>query len=162
MSFSRLACVVVALTALLAWSAGSLSTAAAAPGTDAAAAKKKCKGKKKASQAKKCKKKKKKKKAAQPTGPQIPAGDYVCSYYTSYGSNYAGTVHILPGNRYTVNEGSPGTYRYFPDTGIMQFPTGDYKSFYARYVPDSKGFDVYSAVADGVLEVGDYGWTCST
>jgi hypothetical protein len=166
MSFSRLVCVVIALTALLALSAGSVSTAAAAPATDAAAAaKKKCKGKKKAAKkGKKCKKKQKRQQAQPPaaSGPEIPAGDYVCSYVTSYGTNYAGTVHILSGNRYTVNEGSAGTYRYFPDTGIMQFPSGDYQTFFGRYVPDSKGFDVYSNVNDGALQVGDYGWTCST
>lgn len=170
-------------SALLALSAGSLSTAAAAPGADAvdAAKKKKSKCKKakkgkrgKATAAKKCKKAKKKtqpqpyqQQPQQPSpspvasGPEIPTGDYVCSYAIGSGTAYAGTVHILAGNSYRVNEGSPGSYRYFPDTGIMQFPTGDYQSFYARYSPDSKGFDVYSAVNDGILEVGDYGWTCS-
>jgi hypothetical protein len=162
--------------------AGSLSAVAAGPAADAVAAKKKkgCKkGKKKAkkgtaSAAKKkkgCKKGRKKGAKGTPktppppkaSGPQIPAGDYVCSYATyPYGTAYAGTVHILAGNRYMVNEGpATGTYVYYPDTGIMQFPSGDYSSFYGAYVADSKGFDVYSAVNDGVLEVGDYGWTCN-
>jgi hypothetical protein len=160
MSFRRLVCVAIALTALLAWSAGSVSTAAAGSDADApTAAKKKCKGKKKWSpKAKKCVKKKK---ATQPTGPQIPAGDYYCSYYTSFGFTGAGSVQILAGNRYTVNDGTAGTYKYFPATGVMQFPTGDYRSFYAVYDADAKAFEVYANEAMGGVEIGDYAWTCS-
>jgi len=184
MPFHRLACVALALVALCAMSVGSLATAVAA-GPEAAAAKKKkkCKaGKKKkkvkkgtASAKKKCGKKKGKKKGTgkgtpqtpttpappappKASGPEIPAGTYPCSS-TSLG--YAGTVHILAGNRYMVNEGpAVGNYVFYPDTGVMQFPSGDYDWAYGVYVADSKGFDIYSNYSDGILEVGDYGWTC--
>jgi hypothetical protein len=156
MLFRKLIPVVFILLAFAAWSA----PAHAASAGDAIVAKKKCKGKKKWSKkAKKCVKKKKA--APKASGPQIPLGDYVCSYVTSYGSNYAGTVHILAGNRYAVNEGALGAYKYFPDTGIMQFPSGDYSTMFARYSADSNGFDVFSAVNDGILEYGDYSWTCN-
>jgi hypothetical protein len=129
---------------------------AAADGPAAQAAKKKCgkkKGKKGAVAAKKCKKKKKQ--SAGATGPSLPVGEWSCGQPRHSG------MQTKAGNVYTVNNGNPGTYRYYPDTGIVQFQGGSYSWAFGKYDPDAKALEIYSNENDGILEVGDYAWTCT-
>ena len=81
---------------------------------------------------------------------QIPRGDYVCS--TSFG--YGGTVNIKRDNKYSVNDGKKGKYSYSRKRKILNFKTGDYKTFFGKYSKDSKGFDVYETKS------GDHLWAC--
>jgi hypothetical protein len=116
---------------------------------------KKCgkKGKKAAAAArKKCGKRKGNKPAN--LGPQMALGDYFCGH---------SSFQVLAGNRYTVNNSDPGGYRYYPDTGIVQFQGGSYSWAFGKYLaePGQEAIEIYSNISDPPLEVGDYGWTCS-
>jgi hypothetical protein len=137
---------ILAVAGLLA--AGIAPAAADSPVT-AQTAKKKCgkKGKKGAVAAKKkCKKK------AGATGPSLPVGAYSCDY---------GSFQVQAGNRYTVNGGDQGSYAYNPALGHVDFKGGSYDTFYGIYHADSKVLELYSAINDPPVEIGDYGWSCS-
>lgn len=117
--------------------------------------KKKCgkkkKGKKGAVAAKKCKKKK-----GGATGPSLPIGEWAC------GNPIHSTLHTQSGNRYYIHEANkPGTYRYYPDTGIVQFQGGEYSWAFGKYNDQLKNIEIYSNVNEDGLEVGDYGWSCA-
>ena len=127
--------------------------AAGDAGPAAQAAKKKCgkkKGKKGAAAAKKCKKGKKP--ATGGGGPELPLGDWGCEY---------GSFQTQAGNRYTVNNGDQGSYKYTPSLGHVEFIGGSYDSFYGIYHSDAKVIELYSAVNDPPVQIGDYGWSCS-
>ena len=147
-----LAIALVLCAALLLGGIGSTTASGAAgPVAETAKKKKKCKkGKKGAAAAKKkCGKKKGKKPAS--LGPSLPIGEYAC---------LNSGMQILAGNRYTINRTDPGSYRYFPDTGIVQFIGGSYSWAYGIYYPSSQAVEIYSNDAS-VVPVGTYGWTCS-
>lgn len=147
---------VLAAIAALAIGVGAVSHAGAVGGPLAGAAKgKKCKGKKGkkgAVVAKKCKGKKKGSGNGNGGGPEIAVGEYFCQY---------GSFQVQPGNRYTVNRTDPGTYTYNPSLGIVNFHGGSYASFFGRYHPNVRTIELYSAVNDPPVEIGDYGWSCS-
>ena len=135
--------------------AATVAPAAADAPAAAQTAKKKCgkKGKKGAVAAKK--KCKKKGAGGGATGPSLPIGEWSCGFPIH------STLHTLAGNKYYIHEsGKPGTYRYFPDTGIEQFQGGEYSWAFGKYYPDSKALEIYSNDAS-VIPVGEYGWTCS-
>ena len=127
--------------------------AADSPSTAQTAKKKKCgkKGKKGAAAAmtKGCKKKG----TGGSPGPSLPSGEWAC------GNPVHSGMHPKPGNVYTINRTDPGNYRYFPDTGIVQFIGGSYSWAFGKYYPDAKAVEIYSNDAS-VIPVGEYGWTC--
>ena len=88
--------------------------------------------------------------AAPAAAATIPKGDYTCS--TS--SGYAGTVNVKGNNKYSVNSGKKGKYSYARKRKIINFKTGDYKGFFAKYLKKSDGFEVYWN------KNGDYLWSC--
>jgi hypothetical protein len=126
--------------------------AADSSSTAQTAKKKKCgkKGKKGAAAAKKCKKKKK---GGGATGPSLPSGEWAC------GNPVHSGMQTKSGNVYTINRADPGTYRYYPDTGIVQFQGGSYSWAFGKYYPDAKAVEIYSN-DESVIPVGEYGWTC--
>lgn len=143
-------CAVLALVAVPAAAEGPAGTQAAAAAKKKCGKKKKKKGKKGAQAAKKCGKKKGKRPAA--GGPELPLGDWYCQY---------GSFQVQAGNRYTVNRSDPGTYKYTPELGHVDFIGGSYDSFYGMYDADAKVLELYSAINDPPVEIGDYGWYCN-
>jgi hypothetical protein len=91
---------------------------------------------------------------APPAGPAIRPGSYTCF-------DAAGTINIH-GNTYDVNNGPSYPYTYDPATNIVNFPDGDYKSFYGLwYGPDGKDIQIRANYTDEYTKPGDYLWTCS-
>lgn len=150
---------VLAIVASLAVAAFAVTPAIGDGGSATATASAKKKGKKcgkkkkgKKSVATAAKKKCGKKKGKNPAnlGPQMALGDYFCGH---------SGFQVLAGNRYTVNNADPGSYRYYPDTGIVQFQGGSYSWAFGKYDAQLKEISIYSNDAS-VIPVGEYGWTC--
>ena len=137
--------------ALLLGGIGSTTATGASGPVAETAKKKKCKkGKKGAAAAKKkCGKKGKKKPVS--LGPSLPIGEWAC---------LNSGMQTLAGNRYTINRTDPGNYKYFPDTGVVQFIGGSYAWAYGIYYPSAEAIEIYSNDAS-VTPIGTYGWTCS-
>ena len=91
--------------------------------------------------------------SATPASAGMKKGDYACSYYTSFGSNYAGTMNILSKKKYSVNDNKPGKYTF--KKGILNFKTGDYKGLYFGQRVSKSDVEMYG------FKDGEYYMTCS-
>ena len=85
----------------------------------------------------------------------VALGDYVCSSYSSYGAQAAGSIQIVGDAAYTINRGSQGAFSHDTATNIVTFSSGDYQSFYGVYVAEKEVIEIRDK-ADGF-----YLWTCN-
>jgi hypothetical protein len=81
-------------------------------------------------------------------------GAYTCSYWTGYGYGYGGTVRIINATTYNVNKGKRSRYWYNAKRRFINFKTGPYRTFFAKYYPRKTLFEVFDR------KTGDSLWTC--